>query len=154
VLTYFLVFVNSCGYLSWMVSCMTYRRFRRHLHRRGQSDTYRFSVQPMGTYIGFMLSAIMLLANGLVGGPAGPQAGSRASRLVAAYFSIPAFGAIYLGHRFQTMVPYRSHAKEVPIDKDAPEGPTGAFHIQRGQPATTPEASIELEQVWSIAVES
>ncbi|KAJ5974127.1 hypothetical protein N7481_011337 [Penicillium waksmanii] len=153
VLTYFLVFVNSCGYLSWMVSCVTYRRFRHHLHKRGQSDTYRFSVQPMGTYIGFMLSAIMLLANGLVGGPAGPQPGSRASRLVAAYFSIPAFGAIYLGHRFQTMVPYRSKAKEVPIDKDAPEGPTGAFHIQQGQPATTPE-TIELEQVWSIAVEA
>lgn len=154
VLSYFLVFVNSCGYLSWMVSCVTYRRFRHHLHRRGQSDTYSFSVQPMGTYIGFMVSAILLLANGLVGGPAGPQPGSRASRLVAAYFSIPAFGVIYLGHRFQTMVPYRSHAKEVPINKDAPEGPTGAFHIQRGQPATTPGTSIELEQVWSIAVEA
>jgi amino acid permease len=153
VLTYFLVFVNSCGYLSWMVSCVTYRRFRHHLHRRGQSDTYRFSVQPMGTYIGFMLSVIMLLANGLVGGPPGPQPGSRASRIVAAYFSIPAFGAIYLGHRFLTMAPYRSHAKEVPIDKDVPEGPTGAFHIQQGQPATTPE-TIELEQVWSVAVEA
>lgn len=151
VLTYFLVFVNSCGYLSWMVSCVTYRRFRHHLHQRGQSDTYRFSVQPMGTYIGFILSTIMLLSNGMVGGPPGPQPGSRASRLVAAYFSIPTFAAIYFGHRFQTMIPYRSHAKEAPIDKDIPEGPTSALPTQ-GRTATTPE-TIEMDQIWTMAVE-
>lgn len=152
VLTYFLVFVNSCGYLSWMVSCVTYRRFRHHLHRRGQSDTFRFAVQPMGTYVGFMLSSIMLLANGLVGGPPGPRPGPRASRVMAAYFSIPVFAAIYFLHRFHTMFPYRSHAKEVPVDRDAPKSPTAACNAPSGQPTATPD-TIELEQIWTMAVE-
>ncbi|KAJ5243208.1 uncharacterized protein N7469_001535 [Penicillium citrinum] len=152
VLTYFLVFVNSCGYLSWMVSCVTYRRFRHHLHRRGQSDTFRFAVQPMGTYVGFMLSAIMLLANGLVGGAPGPRPGPRASRVVAAYLSIPVFAAIYFLHQFQTMFPYRSNAKNAPIDRDTPKGLTGACSAPSEQPATTPD-TIELEQIWTMAVE-
>ncbi|KAJ5112547.1 hypothetical protein N7532_000592 [Penicillium argentinense] len=153
VLTYFLVFINSCGYLSWMLSCVLYRRFRHHLHRQGQSDSFRFSVQPVGTYIGFLISTIMLLANGMVGGPPGPRPGSRASRLLAAYFGVPVFATIYFIHRFQTLFSYRSHAKDASINKDIPEGPTEALHTRRGQPATPP-SPIEMDQVWSMAVEA
>ncbi|KAJ5444568.1 uncharacterized protein N7458_008440 [Penicillium daleae] len=106
--TYFLLFVNSSGYLSWLVSCVIFRYFRQSSGLRHNTNSYGFAIQPFGTYFGALMSLILLLSNGLVGGISGPRPGPRIARLLAAYCSIPVFAILYFAHRFRTMVPYRT----------------------------------------------
>ncbi|KAJ5666835.1 hypothetical protein N7462_011244 [Penicillium macrosclerotiorum] len=152
--TYFLVFVNSSGYLSWLVSCAIYRHFRRRLHLRGTTSSYRFVAQPFGTYFGAFVSAVLLLSNGLVGAIPGPRPGSRTSRLLAAYFSIPLFALLYFVHRFRDMIPYRSPICEPQefCNKAASEG----IQPQQRSPTGSPGSpdTLEMDQVWSMAMEA
>lgn len=106
--TYFLLFVNSCGYLSWLVSCMIFRYFRQESGLHHNTNSYRFAIQPFGTYFGALMSGILLISNGLAGGVGGHRPGPKIPRLLAAYCSIPVFAMLYFAHRFQMMVPYRT----------------------------------------------
>jgi amino acid permease len=106
--TYFLLFVNSSGYLSWLVSCVIFRYHRQSSGLLHNTNSYRFAIQPFGTYFGTLMSVILLMSNGLAGGIGGPRPGPKIVRILIAYCSIPIFAILYFGHRFRTMVPYRT----------------------------------------------
>lgn len=104
--TYFLVFLNSSGYLSWLISCVIFHYFRQNSGLRHNTNSYQFAIQPFGTYFGALMSMILLMSNGLVGGISGPRPGPKVARLLAAYLSIPVFTVLYFTHRFRTLAPY------------------------------------------------
>ncbi|KAF3394159.1 putative proline-specific permease put4 [Penicillium rolfsii] len=106
--TYFLLFVNSSGYLSWLVSCVIFQHYRQSSGLRHNTNSYRFAIQPFGTYFGALMSLILLMSNGLAGGMGGPRPGPQITRFLVAYCSIPIFAILYFGHRFRTMIPYRT----------------------------------------------
>ncbi|KAJ5175988.1 uncharacterized protein N7482_001865 [Penicillium canariense] len=159
-ITYFLLFVNSSGYLSWLVSCAISRSFRQRLRLCHNSRSYRFAIQPLGTHIGTLMSGILLMSNGLAGGVPGPLPGSRTSRLVAAYISIPIFALLYFAHRFRTMIPDRAfhHTQEGHNNKEEEcgKGVAEVVHPQQGRPSAQPVSpeTIEMNQVWSMAMEA
>ncbi|OOQ85964.1 putative proline permease [Penicillium brasilianum] len=126
--TYFLVFVNSSGYLSWLISCVIFHYFRRNLGLRHNTNSYQYAIQPFGTYFGALMSVILLMFNGLVGGTSGPRHGPSVARLLAAYLSIPVFAIVYFAHRFRTMVPYRTSHSNLGVHNRQEE--------QRGQAVT------------------
>lgn len=154
VTTYFLLFVNSSGYLSWLVSFAIYRCFRKDIRARGAPSGHSFSIQPVGAYLGFILSAVLLGANGMTGALPGPRAGRRGGRLVAAYLSLIVFTVLYTAHRFRGDFHHRIQQRF----QDVPEhtlSHSHHSHHQRGQGYLQHHDSsvVEIDQVWSDAVE-
>lgn len=151
---YFLLFVNGSGYLSGLTSFAIYRRFRRRLEIQGVNARHRFNIQPAGAYLGSMLSAALLVANGMTGALPGPRAGPRGGRLVAAYLSLVVFSVLYLAHRLQVQPPPTPpKAREDP--ERAPNDSRQPLHQRREgnmQPHNNP--AIEMDQIWSEAVEA
>ncbi|KAJ5731936.1 hypothetical protein N7493_003417 [Penicillium malachiteum] len=165
--TYFILFVNSSAYLSWMLSAIVYRRYRQQLrlqvHRA--TTTFRFSVQPFGTYAGLVVSTLLLLSNGLISAVPGKLNGPRASRIIMAYLSIPLFCFLYLMHRFGGSISSPLHSKEN-SNKELPDVPiilaTPAVRnrsrerdmerASHGRSLQSPTV-IELDQVWEMARE-
>ncbi|KAJ5232667.1 hypothetical protein N7468_005623 [Penicillium chermesinum] len=145
VTTYFMLFLNSSGYLSWLVSCGVYWRFRHRLRLQGVTNADRFAVQPFATYFGFASSAVMLVANGLVSVVPGNHNGPRGCRAIMAYIGIPAFCAFYLIHKCSNLAPSRFHsldgslndAPRSPRPPKAPKAPTGRFHLRAPAPVAS-----------------
>ncbi|KAJ5728730.1 uncharacterized protein N7483_003238 [Penicillium malachiteum] len=161
--TYFILFVNSSAYLSWMLSAVVYRRYRQHLRLHGATTAFRFSVQPFGTYAGLVISTLLLLSNGLICAVPGKVNGPRASRIIMAYLSIPLFCFLYLMHRFGGSISSPLHSKEnsnkeVPDVPIIPVAPAGKYHSRERERAPhgrshQPPTVIELDQVWEMARE-
>lgn len=152
IFNYFLLFVNSSGYLSWLVSCFIYHRFRRRLRFRGVNYVHVFAVQPLGAYIGFLVSGVLLMANGLSAAAPGSQSGSKGAKVLAAYISIPIFLVVYLTHRFQDVIPSRLHSSENSVKIEPPEPSNNKYGPQQ-RPEGAPSRAIELNQVWPMATE-
>lgn len=161
VTTYFMLFVNSSGYLSSLVSCSVYWHFRRRLKHQGLSATYKFAVQPFGTYFGFASGTIMLVANGLISVVPGNHSGPRGCRIIMAYISIPIFCAFYLMHQFSHVIPtpFHSHEGSTSGPPKAPNGtcqlrppPPVVSHTQHGR-SPQPPPVLELDQLWVMARE-
>lgn len=159
--TYYMLFVNSSGYLSWLLSCGTYWQFRRRLKVQGVTNTYRSSVQPFAVYFGFASSTVLLLANGLVGVSPGHHNGSRRFRMIMAYISTPIFCAFYLIHRFLNIVPSQANSLESSVT-DTPKASSGRCQVRAPPPVASqtahgrnlqPSSVIELDQVWVMAEE-
>ncbi|KAJ5569640.1 uncharacterized protein N7459_009070 [Penicillium hispanicum] len=155
VTNYFILFVNSSGYLSWLISCVVLRRFRQQLKLNHADNSGSFKIQPLGAYLGFVLSVVLLLANGLSSAVPGNQTGPRAARIFFAYISIPLFLVTYLVHRLRNSGPRQSHRGEGSL-KETCRDPAIRYHPGWVQPSqgTDPPSPIELEQVWIMARES
>lgn len=149
---YFLLFVNSSGYLSWLVSCFVYYRFRQRLRFRGVNYAHPFAVQPLGAWVGFAFSGFLLVVNGLSAAVPGSHSGSRGVKLLAAYISMPVFLVIYLTHRFRDVIPSRLHSSENSIKNEPPE-PSNSKDGPRQGPGGAPPSAIELDEVWSMGRE-
>ncbi|KAJ5172713.1 hypothetical protein N7492_005306 [Penicillium capsulatum] len=149
---YFLLFVNSSGFLSWLVSCAVFRQFRQRLRFRGVDHAPSFAVQPFGTYVGFVLSGVLLVANGMSAAAPTPQAGSRGLKILAAYISIPIFLALYLTQRFRDVISSRFPSPANSVKVEPPETSHGKSGLPQGQEGA-PSHAIELDQVWSMARE-
>lgn len=152
--TYFLLFINGSGYISGLVSFAIYRRFRRHLEVRDLNAGHWFNIQPVGAYLGFILSAALLVANGMTGALPGPRAGPRGGRLVAAYLSLAVFSVLYLAHRLQVHLP-----PPTPKIKDDPERTSNnacQSHLQRRQGKVQQHntSTIEMDQIRSEPLEA
>ena len=130
--TYFLLFVNSCGYLSWLVSCMIFRYYRQCSGLYHNTNSYRFAIQPFATYFGALASGILLISNGLAGGVGGPGPGPKISRLLAAYCSMPVFEMLYFAHRFQMMVPYQTSYSD-PTGREEHPGKADSQNLETHQ---------------------
>ncbi|KAJ5363063.1 hypothetical protein N7541_003907 [Penicillium brevicompactum] len=102
---YLLRLVTSAGFLSSLVSCITYRHFRQRLRVNRITSRHSFAVQPFGTYLGMFVSTLLLIAGGLWGGPKDKVKGPRSIRLLASYINIGLFALLFLFHRFQDAVP-------------------------------------------------
>ncbi|KAJ6108612.1 hypothetical protein N7523_009935 [Penicillium sp. IBT 18751x] len=88
---YFLLFLNSSGFMSWLVTASVYHHYRREMKLRGSTHAYRFDIQLFGTYFGLAASAAMIVANGITGALPGSRAETRVGRLLAAYITLPMF---------------------------------------------------------------
>ncbi|KAJ5133336.1 hypothetical protein N7448_001636 [Penicillium atrosanguineum] len=152
---YFLLFLTSSGFVSWLISASVYHHYRRQMKLRGITSAYRFDIQPFGTYFGFAASAAMIVANGIAGVLPGPRNGTRGGRLLAAYITLPMFSFVYLFHRFRDFVPYRAQESEERTGKGGPGNLTTRSPRRRGQENGRPDnaSSLEMDQVWSLAVE-
>lgn len=148
VTTYFLLFVSSSGYLSWLVSFAIFRRFRQRTRVRGGPGDRRFRIQPAGAYLGSMLSAALLVANGMTGALAGPRAGPRGGRLVVAYLSPVVFAVMYSIHGFGGVGPNLTPPGSRD-DTGHPPGPSHDSRHQRGQGNLQQHtrSAIEMERV-------
>lgn len=153
--TYFILFVNSSGYLSWVLSCVIYRRFRVHLHTNRITTAYRHALQPVSTSIGFTLSILLLLSNGLISAVPGNHNGPRGARIIMAYISMPLFGLLYAVHRCGATFsrPTGEEGRVRPVYK-APETKLcqrpRVSHGRSFQPPTT----TEVDEVWAMAREA
>ncbi|KAJ5671198.1 hypothetical protein N7507_000325 [Penicillium longicatenatum] len=154
--TYFILFVNSSGYLSWVLSCVVYRRLRVFLHANRVTTAYHHAFQPVGTIIGFALSILLLLSNGLISAVPGNHNGPRGARIMMAYISMPLLGLLYAAHRFGNTVPRPTPSEKSRV-KPAHQVPE-TKHCSRprvpcGQSPQPPTAN-ELEPVWAMAREA
>ncbi|KAJ5320014.1 hypothetical protein PENANT_c051G07316 [Penicillium antarcticum] len=113
---YLLHIVTSGGFISSLVGCTIHRHFHRRLRANRIAPRHRFAMQPFGTYIGMFVSATLLLAGGLWGGPKANITGTRAARLVTSYANIVAFGLLFLLHHFRDFIPIVE--VERPIDME------------------------------------
>lgn len=154
VLTYFLLFITSSGYLSWLVSFAIFRRFRRQTRVRGVPRR-RFRIQPAAAYLGSMLSVALLVANGMTGALAGPRAGPRGGRIMAAYLSPVVFAVLYFVHGLGGVTPNvtprgsRDDTGHLPGPSHGPQHRRG-----QGNPQQPTSSAIEMEQVWSAAMDT
>lgn len=150
---YFLLFVNGSGYLSGLVSFAIYRRFRRHLRVRDLDAGYRFGIQPAGAYLGSILSAILLIANGMTGALPGPRAGPRVGRVVAAYLSLIVFSVLYFAHHLRASPPTQQKLED---GTERTLNDSHQFRDRQRQAGLQQrnESAIEMNQIWSEAVEA
>ncbi|KAJ5994000.1 hypothetical protein N7451_009724 [Penicillium sp. IBT 35674x] len=153
--TYFILFVNSSGYLSWILSCVIYRHFRVRLHANRITTAYRHALQPVGTSVGFAFSILLLLSNGLISAVPGNHNGPRGARIMMAYISMPLFGLLYAVHRFGDTVPCptseESRMKQTPIASATKHCPRP--RVPNGRSLQSP-TTVELDQVWVMAREA
>ncbi|KAJ5087629.1 Amino acid/polyamine transporter I [Penicillium angulare] len=154
--TYFILFVSSSGYLSWMLSCVIYRRYRQHLRAHKVTTAYRHSIQPLGSIVSFIVSTILLLSNGLNSAVPGNKTGPRGARIAMSYLSIPLFFFLYLIHQFGEAIP-RSLDSEANSVREMPLGPTTKCpppaRLPHGR-SLQPPTAVDLDQVWVMAREA
>ena len=89
-------FTNTSGFISWICCCIVYFRFRRAIHHQGAEKPYSSVVQPWGTWIGLAGAVFLTLINGFT--VFFPSKWS-VNDFFTAYIGIPAFLALYFGHR-------------------------------------------------------
>lgn len=156
VVNYFLLFITSSGFVSWLISGAVYHHYRKKMILQRNTSAYRFGVQPFGTYFGFATSAMLIIANGMTGALPGPRPGTRGGRLVSAYITLPMFTFIYLFHRFRDLVSYRAQEREEYAGGGDPGHSTTRYPSRRGQEnrPTNNGSVLEMDQVWSLAVEA
>lgn len=152
---YFILFLTSSGFMSWLVTASVYHHYRRQMKMRGITSAYRFDIQPFGTYFGFAASAAMIVANGITGALPGPRNGTRVGRLLAAYITLPLFSFVYLSHRFQDVF-CCIQEREEHTGKSDPGNPTTQSPRRRiPENGRSGDASqLEMDQVWSLAREA
>ncbi|BCR92067.1 proline permease PrnB [Aspergillus chevalieri] len=89
-------FTNTSGFISWTCCCIVYFRFCRAVQVQGIEKPYESRLQPWGAYIGMAGSILLMLINGFT--VFFPSEWS-ISNFFTAYIGIPAFLALYFGHR-------------------------------------------------------
>ncbi|KAJ5666313.1 uncharacterized protein N7477_008761 [Penicillium maclennaniae] len=153
---YFLLFLNSSGFMSWLITASVYHHYRREMKLRGITRAYRFDIQPFGTYFGLAASAAMIVANGITGALPGSRAETRVGRLLAAYITLPMFSLVYLFHRFGDVITYRNQESEEHTGDSGSDNLTDQPPRERSPVNGRSDSlsALEMDQIWSLAREA
>ncbi|OBT82755.1 hypothetical protein VE02_09110 [Pseudogymnoascus sp. 03VT05] len=119
VFRWFVNITNTSGFISWVCCCIVYLRFRRAVNNAQSKPQLPFHsrLQPYGAWFAMFFFAVLALINGFNVFFPGQFS---ASSFLTAYIGIPAFFAVYLGHKFWTG---RSDPWYLPVpDIDIQEG--------------------------------
>jgi amino acid transporter len=93
---WFVSLTNTSGYISWIVCCIVYLRFRKARLAQGVSVPYSSVVQPYAGWICMVFFLVLLLCNGFTCFYPGEFT---ASGFLTTYIGIPLFLAIFAGHK-------------------------------------------------------
>ncbi|ORY83057.1 amino acid permease/ SLC12A domain-containing protein [Protomyces lactucae-debilis] len=99
VFAYFVNLSTISGFLAWMCLLVTYLRFRAARQAQGISDAdlpYRSPFQPYLAWFGLITISIITLLNGFANFTTG---NFTISGFLTAYFGIPFFLVLYVGHK-------------------------------------------------------
>ncbi|KAJ6030594.1 uncharacterized protein N7446_000342 [Penicillium canescens] len=149
--SYLLRIVTSGGFISSLVGCTIHRHFHRRLRANRITTPRRFPVQSFGTYFGIVVSAALLLAGGLWGGPKANVTGTRAARVITSYTNIGVFGLLFLLHRFRGFMPIVEVERPIDMegrrhgDREGPEVQPHKTPSNRGNLDAIPEGSGAFE---------
>ena len=93
----FVNLINTGGYMSWILICLIYLRFRKATFVQGITDLpYRSRFQPYMSYVSGSISLLLLLVSGFLNFIHGHW---NTSNFLTAYIGIPIFLAFYFGHK-------------------------------------------------------
>lgn len=127
VFNWLLRFVTTSGYISWLSSCIVYRRFRQRMKRNEITPRHRFAIQPMATSFGILASAGLLVFGGLNAVAPSTASESRTMRAITTYSGIPVFLLLYVGHRLYSRTLPRnlrwadSNRQDEPVEEEHPD---------------------------------
>jgi amino acid transporter len=93
---WFVSLTNTSGYISWIVCCIVYLRFRKARLAQRVSVPYSSVVQPYAGWICMVDFLVLLLCNGFTCFYPGEFT---ASGFLTTYIGIPLFLAIFAGHK-------------------------------------------------------
>lgn len=111
VFTWLVNLTNTSGFISWICCSIISFRFRKAARAQGVEIPYRPKIQPFGAWFGLIGASTLLLINGFT--VFFPSQWS-VSAFFTAYIGIPAFLALYLGHRIvYWMDPWAWRPKDV-----------------------------------------
>ncbi|KFY42182.1 hypothetical protein V494_02547 [Pseudogymnoascus sp. VKM F-4513 (FW-928)] len=98
VFKWFVNITNTSGFISWVCCCIVYLRFRKAVDNAENKPQipYHSWLQPYGAWVAMFFFAILALINGFNVFFPGQFS---ASNFLTAYIGIPAFFAVYLGHK-------------------------------------------------------
>ena len=97
VFNWFVNLINTGGYMSWILICVIYLRFRKATFVQGITDLpYRSRFQPYMSYVSGSILLILLLVSGF---PNFINGHWNTSNFLTAYIGIPIFLAFYFGHK-------------------------------------------------------
>ena len=97
VFNWFANLINTGGYISWIMICIIYLRFRKATFVQGITDLpYRSSFQPYMSYISGSILTILLLVSGFVNFVHGHW---NTSNFLTSYIGIAIFLALFFGHK-------------------------------------------------------
>ncbi|KAI0176116.1 amino acid permease/ SLC12A domain-containing protein [Hypoxylon sp. FL1284] len=102
VFNWFVSFINTAAFISWVCCCLIYFRFRKACAAQGITKAdlpYTSILQPWAAWISIVAFAIFGLLNGFSVFFPGHFT---ASDFLTAYIGIPAFLLLYFGHRLFT----------------------------------------------------
>ncbi|KAF9287642.1 hypothetical protein BGZ68_001501 [Mortierella alpina] len=90
------------GFIAWIVVMLTYLRFRKAMIFRNMLNIlpYKTPLQPYATYITLTIVSLLTITSGF-----NTFMPFDAKNFVAAYITIPAFLALYIGHKIRTKTP-------------------------------------------------
>ncbi|KAJ5604628.1 hypothetical protein N7510_009782 [Penicillium lagena] len=153
VCNWLLRFVTTSGYISWLSSCIVYRRFHQQMKRDETIPRDRFAIQPMATSFGILASAGLLVFGGLNAVAPSTASESRPVRAITTYSGIPVFLFLYVGHRFNSRTLPK---KQRWADNNRPAEPGEGVHVVpdswprrvHGQPSNSfhPLGSFEMQE--------
>ncbi|UNI23726.1 hypothetical protein JDV02_009528 [Purpureocillium takamizusanense] len=106
--------IIGCGFISWIIICITYLRFRRAMQYHGLLDTlpFRSRLQPYKTWVVLVTVIILTLTKGFDIFLAGNW---DAKSFVAAYITLPLVLAIYIGHKIWSRTPLYIPTKDIDV---------------------------------------
>lgn len=116
---WFVNLTNTSGFISWICCCIIYIRFRKaYLIQGRQNDiTWHHWLQPAGSYICIVIFTALCLINGFDVFLPGRFS---ASSFLTAYIGIPAFLALFFGHKL--WLGRRDPWGAAPVDLDLDSG--------------------------------
>ncbi|KAG9320562.1 hypothetical protein KVV02_008772 [Mortierella alpina] len=90
------------GFIAWIVVMLTYLRFRKAMIFRNMFNIlpYKTPLQPYATYITLTIVSLLTITSGF-----NTFMPFDVKNFVAAYITIPAFLALYIGHKVHTKTP-------------------------------------------------
>lgn len=89
--------LNESGFISWIVCCVVYLRFRAARTAQGIEDLpYKSWLQPYGAWFALVIVVLLALLNGFACFFPG---NFTASGFLTAYLGIPVFVLLYAGHK-------------------------------------------------------
>jgi len=100
------------GYIAWIVVMITYLRFRKAMEWRGLLDTlpFRTPFQPYATWFVLFIVSLLTITNGFQ-----TFAPWNYKDFLAAYITIPAFLALYFGHKIIRRTPFLKKVEDVDV---------------------------------------
>ncbi|THW70369.1 histidine permease [Aureobasidium pullulans] len=96
VFNWFISLTNTAGYLSWIMCCVLYLRFRKGTDAQGIKPPFRSRLQPYASYVCMFAFTVLLLCNGFTLFYPGQFS---VSGFITTYIGIVVFLALYLGHK-------------------------------------------------------